>query len=338
MICISVRGGTFGIGHASRQGHLSQAAKSQGWDSRKFIFEESLTIETQILECLSLIKNANCLIIDLDPRFLSTNIEQLSKLIEGTHSQNLTKIIFDEESTFPLKKSFGDILFDLAIFPYGELGVNGRQNEILGFGLSIFPERLTEVRNSRILNTSDRLKLLISCGGSDPLDATSLYLRALEEVAHPHLEIEVVLGQFLSPKQVASLQNLARNIKHSIRFLDSPTSLDGALATADISLVTGGLTRNEAMFAGTSTVVTDINKKQAISTKLFEFHQAVLNVGILDSENTAEICDSMIDSINIVVNNTQKRISLIENARLCFPNNGTSRVLKEIGDACLRRS
>ena len=95
-------------------------------------------------------------------------------------------------------------------------------------------------------------------------------------------------------------------------------------------MVTGGLTRNESMFAGVCTVVTDINTEQMKYTKLFSEKDAVATLGILDPQDNTWFEFYAKDIITGILNDRSRQKILIKNAKNCFPSNGASRVLAEI--------
>jgi hypothetical protein len=122
-----------------------------------------------------------------------------------------------------------------------------------------------------------------------------------------------------------------------VEIVESPLNLDEAFAFSDLSFVTGGLTRNESMFSGVCTVVADINQAQFKSTSLFASRDAVVSLGLLKSGEKGRQESVAMELVSSILSNPRRQRILIENAKMCFPENGASRVLAEIGDVCLKQ-
>jgi hypothetical protein len=90
------------------------------------------------------------------------------------------------------------------------------------------------------------------------------------------------------------------------------------------------------MFSGVCTVVTDINREQLKSTRLFAERGAVVSLGIPDFEikNRGEFFAK--DIIFSILSDRTRQKALIKNAKLCFPSNGALNVLAEISVVCLK--
>lgn len=332
---LSVCGPTYGIGHSSRQQSLLGTAKLDGWKISEQVINELDPLVPQLAAICDSTLNSTCLVIDLDPRFTLKYASELNEYLGNRSLQGVRKILVDGDYGFKTKKILDKIQFDLAIFPYGSLGVNINGKELSGFGYSIFSKALQDVRMMKTYSVGEQQNIVVSCGGSDPADISSFYLEALSSVSNSKLYIKVVIGKFFSRTQVDNLARLASISPHKVEFLYSPSTLDNVFAFADLSFVTGGLTRNESMYSGVCTVVADINTDQLASTTLFSLREAVVSLGMLSSKMTVvgeKIAKELIPS---VLSNRNKQRLLIENAKMCFPENGTSQVLAEIGDACL---
>jgi len=334
---LSISGPTYGIGHTSRQNAFLDAAKFEGWETLHLVIEESLPLSPQLDELLEVVKESSCLVIDLDPRFVEKHRLILNAYLGVLRLGTVHKIVIDAESNFPIRDMLNSVRFELAIHPYGAIGVNKSRDELSGFGFSIFSKGLQSVRGAKSYSASNEQNILVSCGGSDPMNVSSFYLRSLSEFYGSKLNIKLVIGQFFSPAQIENLHQLVKNMSHQVEILESPLNLDKAFAFSDLSFVTGGLTRNESMFSGVCTVVADINQAQFKSTNLFASRDAVISLGLLKSAGAGGEGSAAIEQITSILSNRERQKILIENAKMCFPENGASRVIAEIGDVCLKQ-
>ena len=333
---ISISGPTYGIGHTSRQQSLLDTARFEGWNTSHLVIRELDPLFPQLDELLKVATNSSCLILDLDPRFVEKYKSSLNLYLGHPSLGFLHKIVIDAESNFPIRNMLNDIQIGLAIHPYGSLGTRRAGKESTGFGYSIFSRSLQNVRDKKSYSVSDEQNVLVSCGGSDPMNISSFYLSALGEFSDSRLNIKLVIGKFFSGAQISKLKKLAKSIYHPVEILNSPSNLDEAFAFSDLSFVTGGLTRNESMFSGVCTVVADINQEQLESTKLFASQDAVISLGLLKSGGKGREEPLALELIRSILSNRERQKILIENAKLCFPKNGASNVLAEIGEVCLK--
>ncbi len=333
---LSINGPTYGIGHASRQRSLLETAKLEGWQIRELVINESELLLPQLVRLWQGVKDSNCLVIDLDPRYVKNHYLELNDFLGDKELKDIHKVVMDVGSNFPIREFLNRVKFDLAIYPYGAIGTRAKGSELAGFGYSIFHKGLQNVRNTKSYTLSEKQNVVISCGGSDSSNVTSLYLEVLKHFSVTKLHVKVVIGEFFSKTQTEKILNLVSGIPHEVEILYSPLSLEKAFEFADISFVTGGLTRNESMFSGVCTVVTDINDEQAKSTKLFIEKDAVVSLGILDSRGKRQGKLFAKDMIISILNNRKRQKVLIENAKRCFPSNGASKILAEIGVVCMK--
>jgi spore coat polysaccharide biosynthesis predicted glycosyltransferase SpsG len=335
---LSISGPTYGIGHTSRQHALLEAAKSVGWKTSHLVIRELDPLLPQLDELFKAAKESSCLVIDLDPRFVEKYKLSLNICLGGVPFDSVHKFVIDADSNFPIQNILNMVHFEVAIHPYGSIGFKTNGKNLSGFGYSIFSKTLQDVRDRKSYSTRSEQNVLISCGGSDPMNISSFYLRALDEFSDSKLNIKLVIGQFFSAPQIQKLQLQAKNISHQVEILDSPSNLDDAFAFSDVSFVTGGLTRNESMFSGVCTVVADINQEQFESTNLFASRDAVISLGLLKSDGSGREKSVALEQITSILSNRKRQKILIENAKVCFPENGASRVLAEIGDVCLKQT
>lgn len=331
---LSVNGPTYGIGHTVRQRSLLETARSEGWQTSEIVINELEPLIEQLIKKRKYFKDSNCLVIDLDPRFVESNSFELNKFFSDNDFRLICKVLIDSKPSFPIKKILNRVHFNLTICPYGTRESRVKPDEISGFVYSIFPKSLERIRSNKSLSLSGKLNVVISCGGSDPANVSLLYLRILKSFAVAELHIQIVIGKFFSQNHIKNILEIVQELPHNVEVLNSPLSLEQAFEFADISLVTGGLTRNESMFAGVCTIVTDINEEQSIYTKWFSERDAVIALGILDPHENAWVEFHVKDIVTAILSNRERQHILANNAKSLFPSNGASRVLSEISIVC----
>ena len=166
------------------------------------------------------------------------------------------------------------------------------------------------------------------------MNVTTSYLRTILEVTKSELEITVVIGKHFSSSHIKTIKKF-NDSDLEMRFLYQPSSLSEVYLRTDLALVTGGLTRNETIYVGIPTMVTNIDQNQFESTKMFADKKAVINMGLLNSLNRSTIESEMITSLGCLTSNSGDRIKLSQEALRCITGNGAQQLVKEIGALCL---
>lgn len=335
---LAVQGERFGIGHASRLRYLLGSSKELDWDTSQFDITEISVDQKQVENLINELSVFDCIIIDLDPRFVEENCEILSQVFVALQQSKCILILIDSRADFPIRHIFPDIQFHLEICPYGSSGVVIDGNKIVGFGASVFEESLRDLRR-RIRNPIRTPRnILITCGGSDPFNITTLYLRSLNLLRSKNLNIVIVIGCHFPPRNLLILENEAKKSHHQIQFLNSPESLTQSYTGIDVALVTGGLTRNEVLFLGVPSIVTDLNIEQEVSTKLFESEGGLLRAGTYHQDSEEDLIASMSMKALNLLNSQTLRKEIAISARLLMPDGGGELVLREIERVCNKKN
>jgi hypothetical protein len=335
---LAVQGERFGIGHAARLRYLLDSSTKLGWDTSQFDITKCSEGEKQIEDLINKLRVFECLIIDVDPRYVEENHEVLSQVFVALQQSKCTLVLIDSRIDFPIRQTFPSIQFNLVICPYGPSGVEIDGEEIIGFGASIFEESLRDLRSQIGNPIQTPRSILITCGGSDPFNITTLYLRSLNLLVSKSLTIKIVIGSHFPQIHLYELENEGRKSHHRIQFLNAPESLTRYYLGVDIALVTGGLTRNEVLFLGIPSVVTDLNIEQEVSTKLFESGGGLLRAGTYLQDSEEELVESMSMKALELLDSQALRKEIAINARLLMPDGGVELVLREIERICKKKS
>ena len=334
MVALSVRGLKYGIGHSSRVKYLLSYSEINGWSTTHLDITQIVSHSTLFERVISEIQSATCLFIDLDPRFVVESRQVLQEIFDLIPLERVVVVIMDSKTDFPIRGMFPSITFDLSICPYGHLGLRTAENELTGFGATIFDNSLKILREEPKEISVNALSVLVSCGGSDPLDVTSLFLQALNLIRSQKMRILTVIGSHFPISHRTNLDLISRESDHQIVFVESPNSLTSLYSDVDIALVTGGLTRNEVLFMGIPSIVVNIDPEQHSSTCIFESAGGLLQAGTLISGEESQIIQKTHKLVDNLVNNQSLRINLATNARLAMPDGGCEKILREIELLC----
>ena len=312
-----------------RQRNLSKYALNLGWESHELTLTENELVEEAILGSKLHLNTINVVFIDLDPRYVELNKISILNFLNFLKLNQIKTVLFEVDIQNSMKNSLRNFDFDLVVCPYVNLGAQKRNRNLSGFGLSVFSLELETSRELRKLRSSNFAEILITCGGSDPLGITLLYLNALESYWHADLAVNVVIGELFDPNLIDLIYNFSLVSKLDLRIIRSPKSITEYLEAAKFVLTTGGLTRTESIFMGVPAVVVDIDLRQFNSTKLFSEIGAVFSLGLFDSKDTSGIQLNLRNFLFEVQSTEEKLQAISESARLAIPGNGSPLILKE---------
>ena len=188
------------------------------------------------------------------------------------------------------------------------------------------PEFATMRANSIAGRTGRGLrKLLITMGGVDLVDATSVVLSALQDATlGDDIEIKVILGS--SAPALNKVLTLARNISCSTLVAVDVTDMSKAMAEADLAISAGGGTTWERCCLGLPSIIVETAKNQAGIASEMAAQGAALDPGPLDSKNFSKTLVEMV----IKINDPKKLDAMSANASTICDGEGANRVLRRL--------
>ncbi|HZL30510.1 MAG TPA: hypothetical protein VFC54_05545 [Pseudolabrys sp.] len=137
-------------------------------------------------------------------------------------------------------------------------------------------------------------RVLVTCGGSDPLGWTAVVIRGLESVVDP-LSVRVVAGPLFSAALRADIGALAATSTHRIEIVDAPDNLAAHMQWCDIAIAASGLTKYELAASGTPTILFSIDAFHDVNNRAFAALQVAQDLGAAPSEKSiAEAARSLL--------------------------------------------
>ena len=92
---LSINGPSYGLGHTSRQRSLLETAKFEGWQIMEIVIDELPPLIQQLTRLWKVVKDSECLVIDLDPRFAEKYCRELNDFIGDKEFENIHKVVMD---------------------------------------------------------------------------------------------------------------------------------------------------------------------------------------------------------------------------------------------------
>lgn len=119
-------------------------------------------------------------------------------------------------------------------------------------------------------------RILLSFGGSDPAGITPNAVRALAHL-NSDIDIELITGPAFA--QSKALGRALLEVSRNFLVVDSPPDFPTRLRSADLGIISGGVTLCEAAYLGLPTIVIAQNKHQLSNAEPFAQNGGVVSLG-----------------------------------------------------------
>lgn len=159
-------------------------------------------------------------------------------------------VLIDGAGRQALRADYRQLDIDLVVAPYaGEAEVALEHYQVLaGAQYAILEPSFANLPARVVRRTANRV--LIACGGADPLGLTPTVLVAVESVPMP-LKVDVVVGPLFGEAPYERIAELSRDSRHDVSLLEGLTSLAEAMSAADVAICSSGLLKYELAATGT---------------------------------------------------------------------------------------
>lgn len=164
-------------------------------------------------------------------------------------------------------------------------------------------------------------KVLVSLGGSDPLNQTLKVIRALKQVDLEGLKVTVVLGALNPHAQV--LQTVARTLSLPPRLVQNIQDMPGLMAWADLAVTSGGTTVWELAFTGLPSLGLALGEQEEILLA------AAANLGLMVNLGEAHTLEApaLATAITDLAQNQEQRASMSAKGHRQVDGYGAERVI-----------
>lgn len=221
-----------------------------------------------------------------------------------------------------------DLLLDQNLLPHKELRYEGKLpshcQQLLGFDYLLLRSEFLHTHQIKINIPPIAKRLLITMGGSDPLNATTKVLRSLENIKVP-LDVRVAIGHTCPHRE--SIQDIAKNLlQHQVHLQLDVTEMANWMAWADLAICAGGFTIYELSYMGVPTLVTTVSSTQTKISQEMDHLKLNQWLGMIETINIHDLNKTILK----LIENLQLRKNLIQNGQAKIDGQGTQRVTDRI--------
>ena len=175
-------------------------------------------------------------------------------------------------------------------------------------------------------------KILVTMGGSDPNNLTTLVLEAIRQLPNPNLETVVLLGG--SNPHLQSVQAAMGEPQQSMRLIADATNVAEWMAWADVAVAGAGTTFWEMSFLGLPGILLVLAENQAGVAAAAERLGIACSLGEAADVSAAAIAGKLAELLDSI----DKRRSQSEKGRNLVDGRGAERVAAFLSGLELRRT
>jgi UDP-2,4-diacetamido-2,4,6-trideoxy-beta-L-altropyranose hydrolase len=163
-------------------------------------------------------------------------------------------------------------------------------------------------------------RVLITMGGADPTNATSVVLRAIHQLQQPDLEVRVIAGA--ANANIEELRAVVQCLGCWAELIVAPTAISANLAWADVAVSAAGSTALELAFMGVPALLVVIAANQERNAAKLEALGAAYRLGPLAELTYATIRQELRD----LLRSQQRREAMSERCQKLVDGEGAERV------------
>ena len=172
-----------------------------------------------------------------------------------------------------------------------------------------------------------KLQLLISMGGSDPLNFTSTSIAGLDRL-DIDVQVTVIIGPGFANK--AAVAKTAARSRHQILVLENPANIAGIMVDADFALTAFGMTAYELAVCGVPALYFCLSADHAVSAEAFTRAGVGVSLGYRGDIST----DDVTEQVQVLLSDRPMLSVMGHNARSLIDGAGARRIADIILGRC----
>ena len=197
---------------------------------------------------------------------------------------------------------------------------------LLGPGYALLSSDYSRLRYSTLLRRQETKtvdRVLVSMGGTDPVNATDVIISALSRV-EKSLMVDLVVG--LTWPQFAMIKERIESSHHNIQLHIDKNNLASLMSNADLAIGAGGVTSYERCCLGLPSILIAIAENQLNNACRLNKKNAVKSLGCFDI-----LSDQLIaDGINALLAHPDQCIEMSKSAATVCDGYGVNRVVSQL--------
>jgi UDP-2,4-diacetamido-2,4,6-trideoxy-beta-L-altropyranose hydrolase len=191
---------------------------------------------------------------------------------------------------------------------------------LLGARYALLREEFASYRGVRRAARPAARRVLVTMGGADPENATSVALAALREFAQPDLEVRVIVGA--ANAHLGELRAAVQRLGCAAELIVAAPAMAANLAWADVAIAAAGSTSIELAFMGVPALLVVTAENQAPIAAKLDALGAACDLGWIAQTSVARIRSGLRE----LLDSHQMRAAMAERGQQLVDGEGAERV------------
>lgn len=224
-----------------------------------------------------------------------------------------------------------DLPADILVMPYYGANNTGYKSNyqtrlLLGPTYFIFREEFIEAAKVTREIKQDAQNLLVTMGGSDPLQITQKVSRAITGLVTRSPNLQIVIGPSFTGLVKPEIEEIFKNYHGDYKIVIGGDNMAHLMLWADLVITGGGLTKYEAAVTGTPNITISHHAEEAKHTDEFARGGSTRHLGII-SQITEEKIASAIETL---LTDQTLRAKMSASGRRIVDGSGVERIISKI--------
>lgn len=273
---------------------------------------------------------SDVIISDMNNADTLTRVEEYQQYLKILKNNNKFLVVIDGFGNECLSAKV-NIASDITLIPYF-----GRENRsyigcdktqyLLGPKYFIVREEFAKAAKIKRLIGRNANNILVSMGGSDPLQITIKVVKAVGFIDRPSLRLNVVLGAAFDPAAKKEVRRLLKKIKGQHEIIENCKNMAKLMLWSDLAVINGGLTKYETAITGTPTLVISHSEAEVNIMCDFQKGGSAVHLGYIKDIDKRTICEG----VKNLLDNSLSRKRMSESGRNMLDAKGASRIISRI--------
>lgn len=268
--------------------------------------------------------HVSLIVTDLSNSDSLANLAEYRRYFQTLKAAHTFMIILDEliEADFPR---------GLQVIPYyGAESINTRPRGgtrlLLGPKYFIFRQEFVEAAPVKREIRKNARNILVTMGGSDPLNLTIRVARVLKELKRTSLNLQIVIGIGYSDSVKVELESILAGYWGDYQLIMGSDSMADLMLWSDLAITAGGLTKYETAVTGTPSVIISQSAYESEMSAKFEKGGSAIHLGLISEIGEADIAEA----IKNLLKDDVLRAEMARRGRNMVDGKGIARIISEI--------
>jgi len=222
---------------------------------------------------------------------------------------------------------------DIIIIPYFGAGERryipcNNADYLLGPSYFIFRQEFMKAAKAERKISKEAKKILVTMGGSDPLNLTMKIARALLKLSRGQLNLRIVIGPGFNRSIRQDLEKALKDSNGNYELVAGNPDMAELMLWSDLAITSSGLTKYETALMGTPSIIISYDDFQEEIMREFEKYGSALHLG--QAKNIRE--GDIVKTVDSLLDDAGLRGQMSKKGRDLVDGKGVKRIVSKISE------